>query len=66
MNAAKFKFDYELIRRGGNQLGVLSMAAGLIAYFIEPVAAGDAIALVLVGVFLFAASAIKFHNPKDE
>lgn len=29
------KFDAQFLRRGGNQLGVLIMASGLVAYFVD-------------------------------
>ena len=41
-----------LLRIGGNQPGVLVMATGLIAYFIEPGSGGKELGLILVGFIL--------------
>ena len=41
-----------LLRIGGNQLGVLVMAAGLVAYFIEPGSGVKELGLILVGFIL--------------
>ena len=60
---AAFEFDYDLIRRGGNQLGVLAMGAGLIAYFIQPVDDTDALLLMVAGVVLFALTSVKRRKP---
>ena len=58
-----FSVNKRLSRNGGNQLGVLVMAAGLIAYFIEPSAGVKELGLVSVGFMLFVFS-VMMRRPK--
>ena len=52
-----------LLRIGGNQLGVLVMAAGLIAYFIEPGSRVKELGLIFVGFILYMFS-VTIRQPK--
>ena len=54
-----FRLHEDLLRSGGNRLGSMTMAAGLVAYFIEPVPDADAVQLFLFGVGVYLASALK-------
>ena len=51
--------DKKLFRRGGNQLGVLAIAAGLIAFFVEPEISGGELKLVGIGILVYFASVIR-------
>lgn len=52
-----------LLRAGANQLGVLLMAAGLVALFIQPVEAAAAIMLFFLGLIIFIRSVLQWvHN----
>lgn len=55
------KLDETLIRRGGNQLSVLAMAAGAIGYVLTPSSGLVQLYLALAGLFFFLCSALKIN-----
>ncbi len=59
MKRGDIKFDIKLLRRGGNQLGVLAIAAGLIAFFVEPETSGNELKLVGIGFLAYFGSIIR-------
>ena len=58
MKRGDIQFDIKLLRRSGNQLGVLAMAAGLIAFFVEPGTDWNAIKLISTGFVVYLISII--------
>ena len=54
------RFDEELLRRGGNQLGVLATAAGLVAFFIDPVPGSGEMYLAAIGALMYLGSTMSW------
>lgn len=65
-HAAKLQFDIELLRRGGNQLGVIAMAAGLVALFIDPILGHGEVKLAAVGFVVYITSSVGFKSKTND
>jgi len=57
-----FEFDREQLRRGGGQLGMALIIAGLAALFVMPVPGPGEQYLILLGTVMYMLSALKRHN----
>ena len=57
-----FKMHEDLLRSGGNRVGSMTMVAGLVAFFIQPVPAGDALQLFTMGAVIYFASAFNWRK----
>ena len=55
----------DLLRSGGNQLGAVTTAAGLIAYFVEPVPDVEAAKLFASGVVIYFISALELRKATE-
>jgi len=57
-----FEFDRGQLRRGGGQLGMALIIAGLAALFVMPVPGPGEQYLILLGTVMYMLSALKRHN----